>query len=101
MDLYIMRFKNPHTINEISEELLYARKFWRLLEAKFVKGYQDNCFVKAPICNKEDMNELIKLAIEEPDYWGEYTTVPILCQIRDEIEERIEEGWRYYLMADW
>lgn len=101
MDLYIMKYKNRRTPNEISEELLYARKFWKLLDAKFTKGYQDNCIVKAPIRDQEDMNELIALAVEEPDYWGEYETVPILCRIRDEIDSEIKNGWSYYLEADW
>ena len=47
------------------------------------------------------MNELIALAVEEPDYWGEYETVPILCKIRDEIDSEIKKGWSYYLEADW
>ena len=101
MDLYIMRYKNRKTPNEISEELYYARKFWNLLDARFVQGYQDDCVVHAPIRSREDMNELIEIATKEPDYWGEYKTVPILCEIRDEIEAGIEEGWSYYLEADW
>lgn len=101
MDLYISRYKNRKTPNEISEELYYARKFWNLLDANFVRGHQDDCIVKAPIRSREDMNELIEIATKEPDYWGEYKTVPTLCEIRDEIEAGIEEGWSYYLEADW
>lgn len=101
MDLYISRYKNRKTPNEISEELYYARKFWNLLDARFVQGYQDDCIVNAPIRSREDMNELIEIATKEPDYWGEYKTVPILCEIRDEFEAGIKEGWSYYLEADW
>lgn len=101
MDLYITRYKNRRTPNEISEELLYARKFWNLLDARFTRGYQDDYIVNAPIRSREDMNELIEIATKEPDYWGEYKTVPILCEIRDTIEEGIAEGWSYYLEADW
>lgn len=101
MDLFLMRYKNRRTPNEISEELLYARKFWNLLDANFVCGYQDDCIVKAPIRSREDMNELVEIATKEPDYWGEYKTVPILCEIRDSIEEGIADGWSYYLEADW
>ena len=101
LDVYITRYKNRKTPNEISEELYYARKFWNLLDANFVRGYQDNCIVNAPIRNREDMDELIEIATKEPDYWGEYKTVPILCEIRDEIETGIKEGWSYYLEADW
>ena len=101
LDVYIMKYKNRKTPNEISEELYYARKFWNLLDAQFVRGYQDNCIVSAPIRGREDMDELIEIATKEPDYWGEYKTVPTLCEIRDEIEAGIEEGWSYYLEADW
>ena len=101
MDLYIMKYKNRRTPNEISEEIFYARKFWKLLDARFVYGYQDNCIVNVPIRGREDMNELIELATQEPDYFGEYKHVPELCEIRDEIDSEIEDGWRYYLEADW
>ena len=49
LDVYITRYKNRRTPNEISEELYYARKFWNLLDANFVRGYQDDCVVHAPI----------------------------------------------------
>ena len=101
MDLYISRYKNRRTPNEISEELYYARKFWNLLDASFVRGYQDDCYVCAPIYCRENMDELIQIAIREPDFFGSYQTVPKLCEIRDEIEAGIEEGWSYYLEADW
>ena len=101
MDLYIMKYKNLRTLNEISEELYYARKFWNLLDANFVRDYRDDCFVHAPIRGREDMNELIQIAVREPDYFGEYNTVPRLCEIRDEIDSDIENGWSYYLEADW
>lgn len=101
MDLYIMKYKNLKTPNEISEELLYARKFWNLLDANFVHGYQDDCIVKAPINGREDMDELISIAVREPDYFGGYSTVAKLCEIRDEIDFDIENGWSYYLLADW
>lgn len=101
LDIYIMKYKNRKTPNEISEEIFYARKFWKLLDARFITGYQEDCIVTAPIKSSEDMNELIELATQEPDYWGEYKTIPELCKIRDEIDYEIEKGWRYYLEANW
>ena len=101
MDLYLMRYKNRRTPNEISEELYYARKFWNLLDASFIRGYQDDCIVTAPIRGSEDMNELIQIAVREPDYFGGYSTVEKLCEIRDEIDSEIKNGWSYYLEADW
>ena len=47
------------------------------------------------------MDELIQIAVREPDYFGGYNTVPKLCEIRDEIDFDIENGWSYYLEADW
>ena len=47
------------------------------------------------------MNELIRIAVREPDYFGGYDTVPKLCEIRDEIDYEMENGWSYYLEADW
>lgn len=101
LDIYIMKYKNRRTPNEASQEVYYARKFWNLLDANFVRGYQDDCVVHAPIRGREDMDELIQIAVREPDYFGEYNTVPKLCKIRDEIDSDIENGWSYYLEADW
>ena len=41
MDLFIQRRKK-NDINAPWEELFYARKFWELLDADFVKEYNDN-----------------------------------------------------------
>lgn len=104
MDLYIIRKKNIKTPNEISEERFYARKFWPLIEEpKFVKEYNEgyDSFVKARISSVENMEELIEVATHHRDYWGSYKTVPQLCEIRDELEEAMAEGWTYWLEADW
>ena len=51
LDLYIERRKKNDT-NAPWEELFYARKFWELLHASFVREYNDSknsCYVEARI----------------------------------------------------
>lgn len=103
MDLYITRKKNIGTVNEQQEERYYARKFWELLDCSFVREYSSNtdCYVCAPIHSIDEVNELIDMAVHNRDYFGTYKSIPELCEIRDELEEAMEEGWTYYLEADW
>ena len=103
MDLYIIRKKNVGTPNEISEEVFYSRKFWELLDAPFVKEYNEgeSCYVKARITSLENFDELINIAVHNRNYWGNYNDVAKLCEARDDYEEKNEDGWTYYLEADW
>lgn len=103
MDLYIIRKKNIGTPNEISEEVFYSRKFWELLDASFVKEYNEgeDCYVKARITSLENFDELIDIAIHNRNYFDTYNDVPKLCEARDDYEEKSEDGWTYYLEADW
>ena len=103
MDLYITRKKNIGTVNEQREERYYARKFWELLDCSFVREYSSStdCYVCAPIHSIDEVNELIDMAVHNRDYFGTYKSIPELCEIRDELEEAMEEGWTYYLEADW
>lgn len=103
MDLYIIRKKNIGTPNEISEEVFYSRKFWELLDAPFVKEYNEgeDCYVKARITSLENFDELIDIAIHNRNYFDTYNDVPKLCEARDDYEEKSEDGWTYYLEADW
>lgn len=104
MDLYIIRRRNKGTPNEESVESYYAHKFWELLEAPFVKEYNEsehNCYVCAPIRSREEIDQLIEIATHNRDYWGEFKSVPELCELRAEFPDMVEEGWTYTLEADW
>lgn len=103
MDLYITRKKNIGTPNEQREEVYYARKFWELLDCPFIREYLSGseCYVCAPIHSTEEVEQLIDMAIYNRDYFGTYKSIPELCELRDGLEEGMEEGWTYYLEADW
>ena len=49
----------------------------------------------------DNIEEMIKVACEYPDYWDDYTNVPILCRMRDSFQEITEKGYHYYLEYDW
>lgn len=102
MDLSIGRQKT-HNLDEEWEELYYARKFWELLDADFIKEYSDtrpDGYVNAWIESEEDWNELIEIACSHRDYWGTYDTVPKLLEARDRFLEDREQSC-YLLHADW
>lgn len=104
MDLSISRKRNIGTPNEESVEVYYARKFWKLLDAPFVIEYNDskeNYYVHARIQSKEDIEQLIDIAVHNRDYWDTFNSVPKLCELLEEFDEMREEGWSYYLLADW
>lgn len=104
MDLTISRKRNIGTPNEESVEVYYARKFWELLNAPFVVEYNDSkidCYVRARIQSKEDIEQLIDIAVHNRDYWDTFDSVPKLCELLEEFDEMREDGWIYYLIADW
>lgn len=88
------------------EELYYARKFWELLDAPFVKEYGETCpecYVNARITCEEDFDELLQIATHTRDYWCDYNSIPDLCRARDRFLEDKENGENaiYTLHADW
>lgn len=104
MDLYIHRRRNVGTPTEEVREVYYARKFWELLDAPFVKEYNDSkcdCYVQARVQSVEDIDQLLEIATQNRDYFDTFDSVPTLCELREEFEQKRAEGWTYTLEADW
>lgn len=101
MDLYVKRYKNKGTVNETCEELFYARKFWELLDAKFVDRADLNSYIETPIMKEEELEELIDIAVHNRNYFGTYDSIPQLCEIRDGFQTGRAEGYSYVLEANW
>ena len=102
MDLFIERRKK-NDINASWEELFYARKFWELLDASFVREYndsKDSCYVEARINSEEDFEELIDIATHNRNYSGNYESVAGICEARDDFLEN-KDNYVYRLTADW
>ena len=102
MDLYIERRKK-NDANASWEELFYARKFWELLEADFVREYsdsKDSCYVEARFNSEEDFEELIDIATHNRNYSGNYESVAGICEARDDFLEN-KDNYVYRLTADW
>ena len=102
LDIYIQRRKK-NDVNAPWEELFYARKFWELLDADFVREYNDNkesSYVEARINSEEDFNELIEIATHNRNYFENYDSIAGICEARDDFLENKNE-YVYRPVADW
>ena len=102
MNLFIERRKK-NDINASWEELFYARKFWELLDASFVREYndsKDSCYVEARINSEEDFEELIDIATHNRNYSGNYESIAGIYEARDDFLEN-KDNYVYRLAADW
>ena len=102
LDIFIERRKKNDT-NATWEELFYARKFWELLDADFVREYNDNkdiSYVEARINSEEDFDELIDIATHNRNYFENYDSIADICEARDDFLENKNE-YVYRLAADW
>lgn len=102
LDIYIERRKK-NDVNAPWEELFYARKFWELLDANFVKEYNDSKklgYIEARINSEEDFDELIEIATHNKNYFDNYNSIAAICEARDDFLENKNE-YVYRLVADW
>ena len=102
LDIFIERRKKNDP-NAPWEELFYARRFWELLDANFVKEYNNNknvSCVEARINEEEDFDELINIATHNRNYFGTYKSVSSICEARDDFLEN-KDNYVYRLTADW
>lgn len=107
MDLYIYKARTKKAFeleewygSEYVTEMLYARKWWSLVEhCSFIPNdYENGDYIQL---TKENLEEMIKVACEYPDYFDSYQNVPKLCELRDAFDEVAEQGYHYYLEYDW
>ena len=82
-------------------EEFHTRKFWELLDASFVNKDLKKNSGKVPITSINQINELITIATNNRNYWGTYEDLPKLCEVRDDFEEQSNNGWNYFLEANW
>lgn len=84
------------------EEMFYTRKCWDWVEhCNFIpKNYENGDFIELTLDN---LNELIKVATEYKNYWGNYDDLPKLCELRDKYMEWEENGdpRKLYYEYDW
>lgn len=102
LDVYIERRKKNDT-NAPWEELFYARKFWELLDADFVREYnysKNFGYIEARINSEKDFDELIEIATHNRNYFENYDSIAGICEARDDFLENKNE-YVYRLAADW
>lgn len=102
MDLSIYAAPNHEVFNhdgwwesDSVEEKYYARRYWDLVNhCSFLDNYTPGDFYRL---EKEDIEELVKIACEYRNYWYTYDDVSKLCELRDEYDSIIESGKHLYL----
>jgi hypothetical protein len=103
MDFNIYAARNHEVFNHEDwwnsdqvEEKFYSRKAWHFVHnCPFIsKDYTES--IAIPI-DKEQLEEMIKVACENRNYWGDYKDVPKLCELRDEYDDIIESGKKLYV----
>ena len=102
LDIFIERRKKNDP-NASWEELFYARKFWELLHASFVREYNDSknvAYVEARINSEDDFDELIDIATHNRNYFDNYESVVGICEARDDFLEN-KNNYIYRITADW
>ena len=81
-------------------EVYYARKFWDLYEPMCVRLDLGNGEFSQPL-TKDDIEEMIKIATHNPDYFGEFETVPALCKILQHYDEATAHGMVFIFEGDY
>lgn len=106
MDLNVYAARNHEILkhdnwwsNENVIEKYYARKFWDLVNnCSFIpRDYEDGTWLQL---TKNNIEEMIRVACENRNYFGTYDDVPKLCELRDEFDELEENGFHLYLEYD-
>lgn len=110
MDCYIFQSPNHRIFKDenwysspLVRERMYWRKNWDMVQRwSFIpKDYESG----EPIeINSTNLEEMIKVACETRDYFGTYSTIPKLCELRDEVVQWEEEGItdkKLFVEYDW
>ena len=87
---------NPPPLTEV----FYARKFWELHYAAVKREGEYECgdYIRL---EREDLERMLDCAIHTPNYFGNFNSVPPLCEILYTFDEAEEMGWHFWYEADW
>lgn len=103
LDMYIDKCRTPISVNgkrdyAEREEVCYWRKFWDLL---YEIGYGDDDYGQDIRLSKEDVEKILNFVTHNRDYFNGFNTVPQVCQLLDEYDYLIDEGWVINFNANW
>lgn len=102
MDMYIDRVRRDPTDKQIileREEVCYWRKFWDLHYALAL--YDGSDYGNDVPITKDDIERAIEFATHNEDYWGEFNSVPQLCELLRDYDTMKNEGWDIVYNANW
>lgn len=81
--------------DQVQEEF-YSRKAWYLVDnCAFIPKIEDECPIEV---TEENLEEMIKVACHNRNYWDNYNDVPKLCELRDKFDQLEEEKRKLYIM---
>lgn len=78
--------------------LWYGRKNWDLHNEIFGNDYECGEWVEV---TKETLDKMLDFAAHNPDYFGDFETVPSLCRARYYYDTIHEAGWIFAYECDW
>ena len=100
--MYIDRIRrNPNDKKDILErkELCYWRKFWGLHNELGLYGPED--YGNDVPMTKADVERAIDFATRNEDYWGDFNSVPQLCEVLRDYDVYKLDGWDIVYNANW
>ena len=94
-------WRNPSNKEEILErkEMCYWRKFWDLHYELGLYGPDD--YGNDVPMTKEDVEKALQFASHNRDYFGEFNTVPKLCELLYDYDTYKLLGWEIVYNANW
>lgn len=81
-------------------EVYYARKFWPFWVMMSNILHIDNGEFSEPL-TKENIETMINIATHYRDYWGNFNSVPLLCEILDRYDEATKNGMIFLFEGDY
>lgn len=90
---------SPYEFYAQPNEVYYARKFWDLFRnLSFTKDYECGDYI--PL-ERQHVQEMLKVACEHEDYFGDFNTVPSLCRLLKYWDILEENHLKVFFECDW
>jgi hypothetical protein len=108
LDIYIDKVKEPVIVNGVRtykqrEEMCYWRKFYELLgnlPFKCDEETMKNCFIEEPL-TKDQADKILTFICHNRDYFDSFDTVVPMCELIEQWDELVKDGWKFEFNANW
>ena len=106
LDMYIDKCRKPKIVDgkreyEEREEVCYWKKFWGLLREGLPFEYgNDECGQDIRL-SKADVEHILNYVTHNKDFFDSFDSVPQVCELLNEYDDLIEEGYVICFNAGW